>query len=513
MRYGNFRNLRQHIEKLNIYKNEFTVSCTSQKNTNNMLSKILKNSSWLIGGKVLGDGLSFIFYIYLARVFGEKGLGNYSFAFATAALLGIGVEFGLRTLVTRDVAKNSPDIPKYRSNLLLFQLALFLFFGTILYLVTLIFNYSSHINILLLFAFLGISFRGFGMSFVAFLEAADEMSKSSLLDVISKFVIVFLGSILIFLGYNLEIVMFAHVLSGFVFLSFSIYLVRRIYGPIVFDFDIQFIKKTALTALPFIGASVLYILYSRVDYLMIYHIISEEATGAYSASFRIIETSLLVTSMIGLAIYPSLSRSDATDSANRDEIFLLSLKWIAIFSMLGFLILLIAGNDLVLLLFGSKFSTSANLIQWMSILIFIGGVKVPYWRLLFAVNKESTQLRIQAISVAINLTLNLILIPIYGVIGAIVASIISEIYLLVEFHLTCSKIVEIRKYKKITGFILFSSLIAIIGLLLKNYVAWYLVVFLVFISFFMSLYLMNMISNKERDKIFNLIKKITNRSN
>jgi O-antigen/teichoic acid export membrane protein len=474
-----------------------------------MLSKILKNSSWLIGGRIIGDGLSFLFYIYLARVFGEKGLGNYSFAFATAALLGIGVEFGLRTLVTRDVAKNLPEIPKYRSNLLLFQLALFLFFGAILYIITLIFDYSVYINTLLAFAFLGISLRGFGMSFLAFLEAADEMGKSSLVEVVSKVVIVVFGSILMYLGYSLEFVMFVHVISGFIFLFLSIFLVRKIYGPIIFDFDILLIKKTAITALPFIGASVLYILYSRVDYLMIYHFISEEATGAYSASFRIIETSLLVTSMIGLAIYPSLSRSDAKDSTNRDEIFLLSLKWIAIFSMLGFLILLVAGNDMVLILFGSKFSTSASLIQWMSILIFIGGVKVPYWRLLFAVNKESTQLRIQALSVAINITLNLILIPIYGVVGAIIASIISEVYLLVEFHLTCSKIIVVKKNKKIAGFILLSLLLAIVGLFLKDYIAWYFVVSLVTCSFFISLFLMNMVSNQEKDKVISLIKKLT----
>lgn len=472
-----------------------------------MLSKILKNSTWLVGGKVISDGLSFLFYIYLARAFGEEGLGNYSFAFATATLFGIGVEFGLRALITRDVAKNLPDIKKYRGNILIFQVFLFVVLGMLLYLSGFIFDYSRHITVLLTYAYLGISFRAMGMSFIAFLEAADKMGKSSILEIVSKFVIVLFGSLFIFFGLDLQSVMFVHVISGLVYLSLNIYFVKKLYGPIKFEIDLLFIKKLATAALPFIGASVLYILYSRVDYMMIYYFVDEAATGAYSAAFRIIETSLLITSMVGLAIYPSLARSDANHVKDRDELFIMTLKWIAIFSMLGFLILLIVGNNLILFLFGDKFSTSGELIQWMSVLIFIGGIKVPYWRFLFAINKEATQLRIQGLSVLINLILNLILIPRYGIVGAIAGSIVSEVYLLIEFHRICSKIIQINFLKKSILFLLISGIIAALGLIAKLYFFWIYVLIISVLLFGILIYAFGIINKKEKDKFLTIIRK------
>lgn len=475
-----------------------------------MLSKILKNSTWLVGGKVISDGLSFLFYIYLARAFGEEGIGNYSFAFAAAALFGIGVEFGLRTLITRDIAKNSPFIAKYRSNIILFQLFLFFLLGLLLFVVAKTSNYSSQIQILSAYAYLGIALRAIGMTFIGFLEAVDEMGKSSLLEIISKAVIVVIGSALIYSKSSLEAVMFVHVVSGIVYVLLSAYFVKTLFGPIVFDLDFKFIKRTAITALPFIGASVLYILYSRVDYLMIHYFIGEKATGAYSVSFRIIESSLLVASMVGVAIFPSLSRSDANNVQSRDRLFLLALKWLAILGMIGSLPLMIVGDKLIIFLYGDEFAYSGYLMQWMSILLFIGCIKVPYWRLLFAINQEGTQLKIQAISVLINLILNYFLIPIHGVMGAIFASVVSEIYLLIEFHRSCSKIIHIKYIKKSLKFLLISVIVAAIGLFAKVYVFWPFVMFLSVVLFGISILFLGIISKKEKEQSLIILGKLIN---
>ena len=63
---------------------------------------MLKKTTWLLSGRIIADGLSFVFYLALARTFGKVGIGNYSFAFAVAALFGLVVQFGLRNLVTRE---------------------------------------------------------------------------------------------------------------------------------------------------------------------------------------------------------------------------------------------------------------------------------------------------------------------------------------------------------------------------------------------------------------------------
>lgn len=52
--------------------------------------KVLEGTSWLVGGRVASDVLALVFYIALARTFGQSGIGDYSFAFAIAAFFGLG---------------------------------------------------------------------------------------------------------------------------------------------------------------------------------------------------------------------------------------------------------------------------------------------------------------------------------------------------------------------------------------------------------------------------------------
>lgn len=84
--------------------------------------RIIKNTAFLTVGKGLGGlgGLcTFFFLVHFARIFGADILGKYAFAMSIGSLLTVLIDFGLNTLMVREVSKDKWQNPKYIGNLLL----------------------------------------------------------------------------------------------------------------------------------------------------------------------------------------------------------------------------------------------------------------------------------------------------------------------------------------------------------------------------------------------------------
>src|SRR3989338_8845466 len=67
---------------------------------------IVKNIGFLYNGEIIGQILTLILVIVISRQLGDVGLGKYSFAFSFAAIFLLLADFGLPTLITKEVAKN-----------------------------------------------------------------------------------------------------------------------------------------------------------------------------------------------------------------------------------------------------------------------------------------------------------------------------------------------------------------------------------------------------------------------
>lgn len=433
---------------------------------------MITKTSWLVFGRVVCHALSLIFYICLARRFGEAGIGNYSYAFGIAALFGVGVQLGLRHLVTRNIAQDPHLAQDYYGNLFMLQLGMTILLGIILYGVTIMLNYSQSLQILTILAFVGLALKAMGIGYIAFLEAVEEMGKSAILEILLRLTIVALGFTLIFVRADLEWIMGVHVIGGIVYVFLARNCVSKRFKTLKMKLNIPFIKSMLIAALPFTFAATLYVLYARVDIIMLLHFRGEIETGAYAAAFRCIESLFVVSAMAGIAMYPVMSQSGSDAKEQRDQLFLSSLKWLGFFGMLGTILLITVGNKVFLLFFGEKFTTSATLIQWMSILLLIGYIKVPYWRLLFATHREKLQLKIQSVSIFLNIVLNFFLIPQFGVYGAVWASIASEGLLLLGFHIVCRNLVQGNYFKMAIRLIAAGILGLFIGISGRDFLPW-----------------------------------------
>lgn len=403
---------------------------------------IVQRASWLLTGRVIGNAGQFVYYLLLARTFGASGIGNYSFAFATASFLVLGVEFGLRDLLTRRAARRPEDVPEIAGSVLLTQLALsVLLLGVLLVFVRLM-GYDDELALYLLLAFVALSIWVMGVSFCAFLEAVGAMHLSALAGLIHKGVIVVGGIGLILSNASLGTIMGAHVAAGVAYVAAGWYWTRRRFGPLQRRYRPRVARALFAAALPFLATSALWEIYSRVDIVMLHVFRGDVETGLYAAAYKVIAAPLFVAELIGVAVFPTLARDLATSRAETLHVFRATLRALTLLGLAGAVVLLAAGDGLQIALFGHEFEGSARIVRLMAPLFVIEFAMVPLWRLLLAMDRERTLVFLRFCSVALNVGLNLVLIPTLGAIGAVGTSLFSEGLLVASEFVLCLRLVS-----------------------------------------------------------------------
>ncbi len=80
----------------------------------NATQNIFKNIGSLFTSQIAGYIITLLFTIYLVRYLGVTNYGILSFALALISMLGIFADFGLNTLMTREIAKDKSLTIRYK---------------------------------------------------------------------------------------------------------------------------------------------------------------------------------------------------------------------------------------------------------------------------------------------------------------------------------------------------------------------------------------------------------------
>jgi O-antigen/teichoic acid export membrane protein len=165
--------------------------------------------------------------------------------------------------------------------------------------------------------------------------------------------------------------------------------------------------------------------YARTDLLLITHMLGVAQSGLYATNVKFVEVGVLPLVLLGVAAYPLLSRSAAYDMPvfvrmSRDlarSVFFLS-GWLAV----GVTYLL---PILIVPLFGEDFAACIPLLHWFAVLALLKGGEITLYRLLYAVRLQNTYALSLLVGTVLIVVLNYVLIPKFGLTGAIWAGILS----------------------------------------------------------------------------------------
>lgn len=200
----------------------------------------------------------------------------------------------------------------------------------------------------------------------------------------------------------------------------------------IFNYEIlqKFIKYGAPMAIMYL----LIIITDLSDRFFISWLLDTKAVGAYAPAYELAQQSLgMLISVVSLATLPLVINAlekNGQESAQRHivESGRLLLQ-IAIPATLGLMIL---AEDIAMLLIGLKFRNDAiQIIPIIALATFFAGLRSGYFDLAFQLGfRLKGQLIVVAFSALMNVVLNLIFIPFFGVIGAAYATLIALFFAL-----------------------------------------------------------------------------------
>ncbi len=179
--------------------------------------------------------------------------------------------------------------------------------------------------------------------------------------------------------------------------------------------------------MPLVFASLTMSLYITADKLLIKHFLGLDELGVYSAASKLYEGLLFFPIVVGTSLLPALVKLKQTSfksyHRNLTRIFSLII-WTHIPIAL---VSLFYSQEIILLTFGNAYihaSTSMAILMWASIFIGVGTINYTY----FSVEKMENKLILRTLTaLLVNLSLDIILIPLYGIEGAAIATLVSVV--------------------------------------------------------------------------------------
>ena len=399
----------------------------------NTVQRIVKNTGVLFATKVATFLLSLFYTVYLARYLGAGGFGIWSFALAFTGLFGVFSDIGLYQLTIREIARDKSLTSKYLANVSAMRLILVtIVFGLIALTINLLGKPEQTIKVVYFVAF-GSFFGVFSQIFTSIFQAYERMEYQFLGRILSS--ILTFCAVMVVIKYGFSVVGFAFfslltgvVVSGFNYgiLSWKFRNPTLVWAPWKMEIDWSFWKPTIKEALPFGLAMIFVTIFYKIDSVMLSLMIGDAAVGWYNAAYKMVLALLFIPQSFIAAIYPVMSRFYKT---SQDSLRLSLEKSFKYLTMLGVPIgvgTTLLAERLIVLIFGTEYMNSIlplQILVWSSVLIFMSN---PLGNLFWSSNRQMIATKITGICVVFNVILNLILIPKYSLIGASIATVLTE---------------------------------------------------------------------------------------
>ena len=175
-------------------------------------------------------------------------------------------------------------------------------------------------------------------------------------------------------------------------------------------------------------------IYAKISTVLLSFFNDLHSVGIYSAAVRFTRIANLLPNQFRFALLPTMYRileeqnlKDETQKSKK--VFSILLKYMAIFATPIAILIYFFSDSIIHLIFGRKYDLSIPLVKLFSIFIYFRFIEAPFSLFYIAMHKHKKMVLFQGLTSAINIILNLILIPLYSVYGACAATLISEICL------------------------------------------------------------------------------------
>ena len=367
--------------------------------------------------------------ILLARVLGPEGYGVFAGCYAVAGLSAFVISFGMDTWLLREAA-HSYSPADLSGNVIKVKAKIGLVWGFALVAILPAVRPDLFSPWLMLVCVLDV------WSDSCFNTQMAALNVQNRITFISRLVLVsrggrLLGTILFAVGGAVSPVLFA--LSRCSATVLSMLLAAAVLRPNLRSTitlrTIEIFRKT----FPYGVSEFLALIYAQADVSLLAFLAGKTATGIYSPASGLVNALFVIPNAGFMLAVPRLSALTA-QNPQRLKSFVLRLHvgffllGCALSALVG-----LGGKWIIDLLLGSKFEMTGTLLLVLSPILVFKSMEYLYAAIFVAVGWQKLRLIPQAVSAGVNILLNLVAIPLFGVYGVAVVYSLSELLLLLGY--------------------------------------------------------------------------------
>jgi PST family polysaccharide transporter len=392
-----------------------------------ILTKIIRNLGWQTFDKIFRMGIGVFVSIFVIRYLGPTQFGAFSYAIAFVGMFIPVAGLGLDRIIIRDISKDASQKDSFLGTAFMMKMAGGIV--TILIVVPSIWMVKKDNELIIsmtIILALGLFFYAWDV--IDFWFQSQIRAKFSVLAKNSAFLITAIFKILLVLG-GASLITFAVATTAEMVLgAVGLTVVYRIKGHEIkkWKSDCSLAKKLLAESWPLIISGFAILIYMRIDQIMLGSILGDEAVGVYAAAVKFSEIWYFIPLAVSSSVLPVLVKA----FKNNKELFFR--KYQNVFNLMTgvsigiAVIMTFLSNRIVKLVFGPEYSASGPILAihiWAGIFVFIG-MMGSVWTMINSYQKF--MLFATVTGAFVKITLNAILIPRHGTIGAAIAMVISQ---------------------------------------------------------------------------------------
>jgi O-antigen/teichoic acid export membrane protein len=186
-------------------------------------------------------------------------------------------------------------------------------------------------------------------------------------------------------------------------------------------------ENILINSYPMLFTSSMMFLMGNVDSLMISYYLDEHQVGIYSAIIKLSLAITFILASVNNYILPKISKAYSSGEIDKlVKLYQNSIKLI-VFSTFPVIITMLLYPSFFLGLFGEEFKSYTNVFYVVLLMSFIFVLIGPVINILNMINQQLYVKNIIFIALILNISLNFVLIPFLGILGAAVATMISTL--------------------------------------------------------------------------------------
>lgn len=385
-----------------------------------------------IAGKVVLSVIGLFVITQLCRYLSVDAFGSYTLAFSIVGFFCPLVDMGMNTIAVREISQGRASGASLLTGILLIKLALTVVSIIIIVLVCLAMDYPPEVRLMTIMASLTLVSTMLG-TFEIYLIVLQKMYILVVSQVVSNLVL--LGAVIYMIksGSLLQVIILTQVACAALTYLIIIIAIHR---------EIVFKKPDVTMMLPFgkssmqQGVSSIIVSYfNSIDMVIISKLVGTGAVAYYGAAYRIVGLMIFVPHAVMMSLYPILLHFKSKNDQDFNLVFRFSFYILMLVAIPTATWITLYADPLIRFIYTGKYEHAVPALQilvWSGVFTFasfLAGYTI------IIIHRQWFGIYVSLAALVVNVILNLLLIPLYGIKAAAIVTVITECCVSVMLYL------------------------------------------------------------------------------